>query len=122
MTTTRRATDELVAVGPGRPTDEPTSPLVDRRAGDSVREPSSYRDPAGFVFRRDGVLYRQINASFADRWADLTASGLLDRLQTGGILIDHEVAPLELAQDPSTAIAVIRPTPVEVVSYPYEWS
>ena len=45
----------------------------------AVRDPGSFRDPSGFVYRRDGVLYRQVNQSFADRWDDLVASGLLDR-------------------------------------------
>jgi hypothetical protein len=122
VTATRESPDELVAVGPGRAAAEPASTREGRPASRSSREASSYRDPAGFVFRRDGVLYRQINASFADRWADLTSSGLLAGLQASGLLVGHEVAPLELAHDPATAVDVIRPELVDFVSYPYEWS
>ena len=50
----------------------------------AVRDPGSFRDPSGFVYRRDGVLYRQVNQSFADRWDDLVASGLLDRAPVAG--------------------------------------
>ena len=89
---------------------------------DATTEPASFRDPAGFVFRRDGVLLRQINRSFAERWDRTVASGLLERLQADGHLIPHEPAPLEAAADPADAHAVIRPAAVPFVSYPYEWS
>ena len=87
-----------------------------------TRDPGSFRDPSGFVYRRDGVLYRQISGSFASDWDDLLASGLLTSLQAKGVLIGHEPADLSLAADPATAHAVIRPEPVEFISYPYEWS
>ena len=56
----------------------------------ALRDPGSYRDPSGFIYSRDGVLYRQINQSFADRWDDLVDSGLLDALQSTGRLVSHE--------------------------------
>ena len=34
----------------------------------TVRDPGSYRDPGGFVYRRDGVLHRQIGAASIDDW------------------------------------------------------
>ena len=39
-------------------------------------EPASFRDPSGLVFRRDGVLHRQIQASAQADWAAFTGSGL----------------------------------------------
>jgi ribosomal protein L11 methylase PrmA len=90
-------------------------------AGPTV-DPGSFRDPSGFIFRRDGVLYRQINRSFAIRWDVLVASGLLDALHAKGFLIPHDPAPLEVALRPDLAHAVIRPEPLDFVSYPYEWS
>lgn len=86
-----------------------------------LRDPGSYRDPAGFVFRRHGVVYRQVQSSFAAEWDHFLASGLHDRLTRARVLIPHEVAALELAPEPG-AHAVIRPEPLELVSYPYEWS
>jgi hypothetical protein len=87
-----------------------------------VRDPGSFRDPSGFVYRRDGVVHRQVNRSFAGRWDDLVASGVLTELQSRGLLIAHETAPLDAAADPDLAHAVIRPEPVTTISYPYEWS
>jgi SAM-dependent methyltransferase len=85
------------------------------------REPASYRDPSGFVFRRDGVLYRQIAPSFADDWTAFEASGLRARLVGEGLLIDHEEVDPGLALEPP-AFRVIRPELIDFVSYPYEWS
>jgi len=85
------------------------------------RDPGSYRDPAGFVFRRDGVIYRQIDQSFAQDWQGYLDSGLYERLRKEGIVIPHDEADLDLAAEPGAA-AVIRPEPLELISYPYEWS
>jgi hypothetical protein len=86
------------------------------------RDPGSFRDPSGFVFRRDGTLYRQINRAYADDWTAVRSSGLLDGLIARGALIPHEEVASELAGDPESAIAVIRPERVEFISYPYEWT
>jgi hypothetical protein len=29
---------------------------------------SSFRDPSGFMFRRDGTLYRQVNKHYKDEY------------------------------------------------------
>ncbi len=88
---------------------------------DVGRDPGSYRDPAGFVFRRDSVVYRQIEPSFAADWDYYLASGLHDRLSAEGVVVNDEEVDLGLAAAPP-AYRVIRPDPIEVISYPYEWS
>jgi len=93
--------------------------VTDRPA--AVREPGSYRDPSGFVFRRDGVLYRQINASFADDWAAFESSGLHTALVSEGILVADEPASVDLAPEPG-AVAVIQPDEIGFISHPFEWS
>ena len=87
----------------------------------AAREPGSYRDPSGFVFRRDGVLYRQVNETFADDWAAFESSGLHAALLARGMLIADEPAALDLALEDG-AVAVIRPEEIGFVSYPFEWS
>lgn len=84
-------------------------------------DPASFRDPAGFVFRRDGAIFRQVSAPGADDWRAFTEGGLYDRLVAGGLLVEHEDLPLEAAAAPG-AVAVIRPRMVDFVSYPFEWS
>jgi SAM-dependent methyltransferase len=85
------------------------------------RDPGSWRDPGGFVYRRDGVLYRQVGSSAIDDWTAFLASGLAERLIADGRLIGHDDAPLSDAAT-GDARAVIRPQPIEFVSYPFEWT
>jgi hypothetical protein len=86
-----------------------------------TRDPGSFRDPGGFVYRRNGILYRQIDSPALDDWNAFLASGLAERLISEGRLIGHEVASLQDSATPS-ARAVIRPEPIPFVSYPYEWT
>jgi hypothetical protein len=68
---------------------------------------SSFRDPSGFVFRQDNVIYRQINHDYARQFDHLLNSGLYDRLVEAGLLIPHREVDLELAQT-DAAYRVIR--------------
>lgn len=81
----------------------------------------SFRDPSGFVYTRDGTLYRQVNSTFRQPFEAFLASGLYDELSRDGLLIPHEQVGLELSATPD-AFTVIRPERIPFVSYPYEWS
>ena len=85
-----------------------------------IREGSSFRDPSGFVFLRDGVPYRQVNASYQDDYGHLLSSGLYERLISEGLLVPHEEVELALAAT-DEAFRVLRPDRLPFVSYPYEW-
>ena len=100
--------------------DTTREPTVRAPGSRTAVDPGSFRDPSGFVFRRDGVVHRQVNRSFAARWNDLATSGLLDSLHGKNLLIPHAFAPLDVALRPDVAHAVIRPEPLDFVSYPYE--
>ena len=101
---------------PSTPQRRPITP-----AEGPVVDPASFRDPSGFVFRRDGILYRQVQPSAAADWEALRATGLLQRLVADGLLIDHDEMPLTEAASPE-ALAVIRPRLLDFISYPYEWA
>jgi ribosomal protein L11 methylase PrmA len=98
---------------------------VEGRDGGSVpavtRHPASWRDPAGFVYRRNGVLLRQVQPSWAEEWAAFSATPLARRLVDTGRMVGWTDAPVDDAFD-DTAAAVIRPEVVPFVSYPYEWT
>ena len=66
----------------------------------AVRDPGSFRDPSGFVYRRDGVLYRQVNQSFATAGTTSSHPACSPSLQSRGLLVPHETAPIEAAADP----------------------
>jgi hypothetical protein len=83
-------------------------------------EPGSFRDPAGFVFHRGGLLYRQVNRSYGSTFDRLMDSGLYEKLTDRGLLVPHEEADLALAHD-DRAHRVIQPRRIEFISYPFEW-
>ena len=83
-------------------------------------EPGSFRDPSGFVFLRQGVLYRQVNRSYRPDYDQLVASGLAKALADEGLLIPHAEVDVPPA-DPASAYKVLRPERVPFISYPYEW-
>jgi len=87
----------------------------------ATRHPASWRDPSGFIYRRDGVLLRQVQPVFLKDWAEFRDSALAKRLVAGGQLLPWQDAPLGDAFDDSAA-AVIRPEVVPFISYPYEWT
>ncbi|HVL16983.1 MAG TPA: hypothetical protein VM387_03260, partial [Gemmatimonadales bacterium] len=68
--------------------------MADRPGPTVETEAGSFRDPAGFVIERDGVLYRQVNRSFETKFAAVRASGLYDELARERLLVPHqEVGP-----------------------------
>ncbi|GAH84218.1 unnamed protein product, partial [marine sediment metagenome] len=84
--------------------------------GDSIH-PASFRDPGGFLFTRDGVLYRQVNSVCRADYDLLMSSGLHDRLSSERLLIAHDEADVAPAV-PEGAYKVLRPDLVAFISYP----
>ena len=95
--------------------------MADRPGPTVETEAGSFRDPAGFVFERDSVLYRQVNRSFETKFAAVRASGLFDELARERLLVPHQEVGPEHAAGPD-AVAVLRPERIGFISYPYEWS
>jgi len=81
---------------------------------------SSFRDPSGFLFRQDGIIYRQVNSIYKENYEHLYQSGLYDALIKDSLLIPHEEADLSFPQ-PETAFKTIKPELIPFISYPYEW-
>lgn len=86
-----------------------------------LKAAGSFRDPAGFMFRRGKTLLRQVNQSGRDDYDRLIESGLYRSLVDDALLIPHE-EDLEAPYDAPLAYRVIRPELIPYVSYPYEWS
>ncbi len=82
--------------------------------------PASFRDPSGFIFRRDGKLFRQVNRCYQENYDELMRSGLYTSLLQDGLLIAHKESQ-EPAEFPDLAYLVLEPTPLWFISYPYEW-
>ena len=80
----------------------------------------SFRDPDGFMFVRDGVLYRQVNTSYREGYDTLMAGGLYAELTGAGLMVEHVEEDPAAAAGPG-AYKVIRPEYIPFISYPYEW-
>ncbi len=83
--------------------------------------PASFRDPSGFLFTDNGILYRQINRAYSKDYARLMDSGLYEKLVKASLLIPHVEADQAPAES-GAAFKVIQPERVPFISYPYEWS
>jgi hypothetical protein len=86
-----------------------------------IAESASFRDPTGFLFRENGILYRQINQSGLEDYLTLIDSGLYQELTAANQLIPHEeITQFDRQSTPDQL--VIRPEVISFISYPYEWS
>ena len=83
-------------------------------------ERASFRDPSGFIFSRNGVLYRQINRSGKHDYERMMLSGLYTTLVEKRLLVTHEEVDVP-PECPANAYRIIRPTQIPFISYPYEW-
>ena len=81
------------------------------------RDPSSYRDPSGYVFYEDGKIYRAINHSYQKNYELFHESGLYDDLVEKKMITSYkEVNKIH------QVYKVIQPDLIKFISYPYEWS
>jgi ribosomal protein L11 methylase PrmA len=85
------------------------------------QESSSFRDPSGFIFTEDGILYRQINKIGLDDYFTLMESGLYQDLIQADLIISHEEITKYQSDSPPDHL-IIKPEKVDFISYPYEWS
>ena len=83
-------------------------------------EYGSFRDPNGFIFYRDGILYRQINRCYEEDFLCFKDSGLYDKLTEKKLLISHSEVDIEPPL-PEKSLIILCPQLVPFISYPYEW-
>jgi ribosomal protein L11 methylase PrmA len=85
------------------------------------QHPASYRDPSGYVFTHNGQIYRQVNQPYRTHFDKAVSSGLYQALMDDGLLIPHEAIAENLTGDDNW-YTTLRPQPLDLISYPYEWS
>jgi hypothetical protein len=79
---------------------------------------SSFRDPSGFVYVENGMLFRQVHPRYSAHYDLLMRSGLYQALVDKEWLVPHE--EVASAASPET-YRILQPRIVPYVSYPYEW-
>jgi len=76
---------------------------------------ASFRDPSGYIYIENNDIYRRINKVYFKKY-ELLMSGLYDHLTTKKWLISHK----EIEHNDN--FIIIKPTQLDFVSYPFEWS
>jgi hypothetical protein len=82
--------------------------------------PSSFRDPAGFMFQRDGIFYRQVNISFKENFEHFINSGCYEHLKKNKLLLAHEEMQKEF-DGGNEVYKILKPEQLRHISYAYEW-
>ncbi len=82
--------------------------------------PSSFRDPAGIVFRQDGIVYRQVNPAGKVAYDCFMQSGLYRFLTEKKLLLSHEEMTSDQADQ--EVYKILRPEQLSFISYSCEWS
>jgi hypothetical protein len=86
-----------------------------------IHHPSSYRDPSGFIFEKDSILYRQVNNIFKEDYDLFIQSGLYAKLVKKGLLIPHDSIEQNLTGNNDWYLT-LKPEKVGFISYVYEWT
>ena len=82
--------------------------------------PGSFRDPSGFLFLKDGLIYRQVNNIYKKHYDHLINSGLYRVLVDSGLLISHDEVDFDYANN-INVYKILKPEVIPFVSYPHEW-
>ena len=91
----------------------------------SDREFGSFRDPSGFLFWRDGEIYRLVDDCYAPQFEAATTSGLFDKAIAAGLMLPFATLDADAIEHGGAdrgAIAILKPKQLRAISYPYEWS
>ncbi len=83
--------------------------------------PASYRDPSGFIYTHEGILYRQVNTFYKENFELFIKSGCYQKLVDDGLLIKHEQIDTNILNSEDW-YATLQPQKLNLVSYAYEWS
>ena len=87
---------------------------------DSIKHPSSFRDPAGHIFTDGGKVFRQVNKAGQADYDAMMSSGLYDALVADGLMVRHK--EVDRKSDDPRAYKIIQPEHIPFITYPYEWS
>jgi len=78
----------------------------------------SFKDPSGYVFQKDGKLFRRIEKCYLDTYRQVRDSGLFQELMQKRLMIEHDEIFEQGGEDPHI---IIKPRMIRFITYPYEW-
>ena len=80
----------------------------------------SFRDPSGFLFYKNNILYRQVNTTYRENYNFFIESGLYQSLVDSKLLVPHIEEKTDVICGDGV-YKILKPEVVPFVSYPYEW-
>ncbi|MBK7434597.1 MAG: SAM-dependent methyltransferase [Chitinophagaceae bacterium] len=83
--------------------------------------PASYRDHDGFVFSKEGKIFRYVHPRYEAHYQHLQRSGLLQELWDNHLLIPHTEQEA-ISEFGFREGRIWQPEKIPFISYPYEWS
>lgn len=88
------------------------------------REFSSFRDPAGFLFWQDGIVYRWVAPGYVPTLRAAERSGLIAKARDTHLLLDFETADATVVAPSAVPQGgeILKPRQLSLITYPYEWS
>ena len=86
-----------------------------------LHHPSSFKDPAGFIFQVGEQYYRQVNLEYAAHYDSLLSSGLYQKLTEKKWLIPHTEVDENITGS-AEWYKTLLPRQIPFISYAYEWS
>lgn len=92
----------------------------DHVASAPVASPSSFRDPAGYVVRHEGLVKRIVTWRGRADFDQYVESGLHGELLRAGLVLEHRDEPP--MKPHGSMYRCIVPDQLRFVSYPYEWA
>jgi hypothetical protein len=86
----------------------------------SNRHSASFRDPSGFVYKKDGIVYRFVSTTYQNDFELLHSSGLYKELVQKHLIIPFETVSEKHFNSPDW-LATLKPQQVSFLSYANEW-
>ncbi len=96
------------------PPEKKIPPKSDFAMADSSRDPASFRDPEGYVFFRDGVVYRTLSPEALSHWQAFRNSQAAASLFESGVLVQSREVE-------ECGKVLLEHNRVPLISYSYEW-
>jgi len=82
---------------------------------------SSFRDPSGFVFKKNNRIFRQVNEIYKQNYDFFVNSGLATTLIKKDLILPFKEAENVSSPESQHAYKILEVKNLEFISYPYEW-
>lgn len=86
------------------------------------RVKGSYRDPSGYVYLIEDVVYRTVNPAYEKTYEWIKENGIFEKSHKNGFLIETEELRDNIPDQLVDACYVLKHRRIEHLSWPYEWS